>query len=123
MIAAEFNNGGRQGTGCIACIEDERDAVAELAKNFLATFAGRRTGKISAGAGKRDAELGDEIVDDFILGPAQSNSARVARDFKGKTIGSVDDDGERTGPAGLCQTIEVVRKIFGEDLGVDQRVD
>ena len=104
-------------------IENERDAIAELAEDFFATFTGGRAGNIGAGAGERDAEFGDEIVDDFVPGPAESDAASVASDFEGKAIGSVDDDGERTRPAGLRETIEIVGKILGEDLGVDERVD
>jgi hypothetical protein len=122
-VAAKFDDGGgREGVG-FAGIEDERDAVSELAENFLAAFAGGRAGKISAGAGEGDAEFVDEIRDDPIFGPAESDSAGVGGDLEGKTIGGIDNDGERTGPAGFGETKEIVRKIFSEDRGLRERID
>ena len=104
-------------------IKNERDAIAELAEDFVATFAGGRTGYIGAGAGERNAEFGDEVIDDFVPGPAESDAAGVAGDFQGKAVGRVDHDRKRTGPAGLRETEEIIGKIFGEDLGVNERID
>ena len=122
-VAAKFDDGGGQGVFRFAAIEDEGNAIAELAENFVATFAGRRAGKIGAGAGERDTEFANEVGDDFAIGPTESDAAGIGGDFEGKAVGGVDDDGEWAGPTGLGEAEEVVRQILGEYLGVDQRVD
>jgi hypothetical protein len=122
-IAAKLDDGGGQGVDTFSGIENERDAIAELAEDFIATFTSGRTGDIGAGAGERNAEFGDEIVDDFVSGPAESDTAGVARNFQGKAVGRVDHDRKRTGPAGLREAEEIIGKIFGEDLGIDERID
>ena len=81
VIAAEFDDGGWLGAVGAASIEDERDAVAELVEDLLATFAGGRAGKIRAGAGERSAEFRDEIADDFAFGPTQRDAPSVGGDF------------------------------------------
>ena len=123
VITAQLDDGGRQHVGSFAGVEDQRKAIAELGEDFDAAGAGGRAGKIGASAGERDAEFGDEINDDFGLGPAESDAASVGGDFQGKAVRGVNDDGERPGPAGLGETKEIVRKIFREDLGVDQRAN
>jgi len=122
-IAAKLDDGGGQGVHAFSGIENERDAIAELAEDFIATFTSGRTGNIGAGAGERNAEFGDEVVDDFVPGPAESDTAGVARNFQGKAVGRVDHDRKRTGPAGLSETEEIIGKIFGEDLGINERID
>jgi len=123
VIAAKFDDGGGQGIRALTGIDNEGNAVAELVKHFLAAFAGGRTGKIGAGAGERNAEFGDKIVDDFVPGPAEGNAAGVGGNFEGQAVGSVDDDRERAGPAGLRQAIKVVGKVLGEYLRVNERID
>ena len=122
-VAAEFDDGGRHGAVGFAGIEDKRDAIAELAEDFRAAFAGGRAGEIGAGAGERDAKFGDETGNDFVFGPAKGDAAGVGGDFEGKAVGGVDDDGERAGPTGLRETIEIVREFPGEDDGVSERID
>lgn len=122
-VTANFDDRGRHGSENVARIENEGNAIAELAENFFATFAGGRAGEIGASAGERDTEFGDEIVDDFVPGPAEGDATRVAGDFKRQTVGRVDDNGKRTRPAGLRKTVKIVGKTFGEDLGVDKRVN
>lgn len=123
VIATEFDNGGRAGVVGLTGIEDERETIAELSEDIDAAGAGGRAGKISAGAGERDAEFSNEIDDDFGLGPAESDAARVGGDFQRKAIGGVDDHGERAGPAGLRETKEIIGEIAGENLGVNERAD
>lgn len=121
-VTAKFDDGGgREGVG-FASIEDERDAVAELAEDFLATFARGGAGKIGAGAGEREAEFRDEIGNDFIFGPTEGDAAGVGGDLEGKTVRGIDDDGEGTGPAGFGETKKIVGEIFGEDRGLGERI-
>lgn len=122
-VAAEFDDGGGRERVGFAGIEDERDAVAELAENFLAAFACGRAGKIGAGAGERNAEFVDEIGNNFIFGPAEADTASVGSDFEGNAVGGVDDDGERAGPEGFGEAMEIVGEIFCEDGGVRERID
>lgn len=123
VIAAEFDDGRRTGVVGFAGVKDERETIAKLGEDFDATGTCGRTGNVGAGAGERDAEFGNEINNDFRLGPAESDAARVGSDFQGKAVGSVNDNSERTGPAGLRETKEIVGKIAGENLGVDERAD
>ncbi len=122
-VTTKLYDSGRHGSENVTRIQNKRNAIAELAEDFFATFAGGRAGNIGASAGERDAEFSDEIVDDFVPGPAESDASRVAGDFERETVGSVDDNGERTRPASLRKAVEIVGKIFGEDLGVDEGVD
>jgi hypothetical protein len=122
-VAAEFDDGGRRDAIGAAGVEDQREAITELAEDFVAGFAGRRAGKIGAGAGERNADFGDEVADNSILGPAKSDAARVAGDFQREAVGSVDNQSERAGPAGLRQTIEIIGKVPGEGLGKGDGVD
>ncbi len=54
VVAAELDDGGGLRAVGFAGVEDERKAVAKLAENFFAAFAGGRAGKIGAGSGERD---------------------------------------------------------------------
>ncbi len=112
-VAAEFDNSGRHRAVGIAGIKNERDAIAELAEHFVATFAGGRAGKIGTGTGQRHTEFRDEIIDNFVSGPTQRYAPRVGSDFEGKAVRRVDDDGKRARPAGLRETVEIIGKIFG----------
>jgi len=94
-----------------------------LAENLLATGAGGRAGDIGAGAGERDANFGDEIRNDFALGPTESDATGVGGDFEGQTVGRVDDDSKWTGPEGFSEAIKVVREIFGENECVIEMAD
>jgi len=94
-----------------------------LAKDFLAGFTGGATGEIGAGAGYGNADFRDETIDDFVFGPAKSDAPGVAGDLEWETVGGIDDECERTGPAGLRETIEIVGKFFREDLGKADGVD
>ena len=112
VVATEFDDGGRHDTVGVTGIEDERDAIAELTEHFVAAFAGAGARKIGTGAGQRHTEFRDEIVDNFMFGPTQRYATGVRRDFEGKAVRRVDDDGQRTGPAGLREAVEIVGKIF-----------
>lgn len=122
-VAAEFDDSGRNKALCFSGIEDERDAIAELAEDFVAAGAGGRAGDVGAGAGERNAEFLDELNDDFTSGPAKSDAARVAGDLEGKTHGSVEDDGERTRPEGFGEAKEIVGELASENAGVMDGVD
>jgi hypothetical protein len=123
VIAREFNDGGgsrfASGTG----VEDEREAVAELREDIDSAGASGRAGKVGAGAGERDAEFGDQIGDETTIGPAESDAPGVGGNLQRKTIRGVNNNGERSGPAGLRETKEIVGKIAGKHLGVNERTD
>jgi hypothetical protein len=123
VVATKFDDGGGQRAVGFAGVEDERKTIAELAEDFFAGFAGGGAGKVGAGAGERDTEFRDEVTDDFVFGPAESDAASVGGDLQGKAVGSLNDDGERAGPAGLGEAKKIVGKVFGKDLGVNERVD
>jgi len=123
VIAAQFHDGGRHEAGGFAGIEDEREAITELAENLFTAGAGRGVRDVGAGAGERDAKFGNEIRDNFRLGPAQGDAAGVGGDLEGETVRGVDDDGERAGPAGFREAIEIVGQRFGENERVIQMVD
>jgi hypothetical protein len=123
MVAAKFDDGGRHEGLSFSRVEDERDAIAELAKDFVATGAGGRARNVGAGAGERDADFLDESTDDFTSGPTQGDAASVAGNFQRETHGSVENDGERAGPESLGETIEIVGKIASENVRVVNGVD
>ncbi len=117
------DDGGRHESLSFSRVEDERDAIAELAKDFVATGAGGRARNVGAGAGERDADFLDESTDDFTSGPTQGDAASVAGNFQRETHGSVENDGERAGPESLGETIEIVGKIASENVRVVNGVD
>jgi len=123
LVAAKLDDGGGHGAGGFAGIEDERDAIAKLAEDFVAAFASGRAREVGAGACERNAEFGNKIGDNAAFGPAESDAAGVGGDLQGKAVGGVDDDREWAGPTGLGEAIEIIGEIFGEDRGVDERVD
>lgn len=123
MIAFEFDDGGRHDPVGFARVKDQREAIAKLTEYFLAAGAGGRAGDVGAGAGERDADLGDEIRNNFRPGPTESDATGVGGDFEGETVGRVDDDGKRTGPEGFGEAIEVVREVFGENERVIEMAD
>jgi hypothetical protein len=123
MVAAKFDDGGRHEGLSFSRVEDERDAIAELAKDFVATGAGGRARNVGAGAGERDADFLDESTDDFTSGPTQGDAASVAGNFQRKTHGSVENDGERAGPESVGETIEIVGEVAGKNVGVMDGAD
>ncbi len=123
VVAAKFDDGGRSGDSRFAGVQDEGQAVAELAKDFIAAGAGGRAGKIGAGAGDGRAVFADEIADDFAFGPAESNAARVGGHFERKAVGGVEDDGKRAGPAGFGEFEKIVGEIAGKKRGLVKRTD
>jgi len=123
LVATKLDDRGGHGAGGFAGIEDERDAIAELAEDFVAAFASGRSGEVGAGAGERNAKFGDEIGDDVAFGPAKSDATGVGSDLQGKAVGGVDDDRKRAGPASLGEPKEIIGEIFGEDRGVDEGID
>ena len=94
-----------------------------MREDFIAAGAGGRPGNVGAGAREGNANFGDEVADDPGFGPAHGDAPCVAGDFERETIGRVDDDGERAGPAGFREAIEIVGKIFRNDHGVIDRTD
>lgn len=123
MIPAEFDDGGRSRFGGGASVKDQREAIAELGENVNGAGATGTAGEIRTGTGERNAKFGDQIGDDTTIGPAEGDATGVGGNLQGKTIGSVDDNGERTRPAGLGETKEIVGEIAGEHLGVNERTD
>jgi hypothetical protein len=123
MVAAEFDDGGRHEALRLAGVENERDAVAELTEDFVATGAGGRAGNVGAGAGERNANFLDEARDDFTGGPAKGDAARVAGNFQRKAHGSVENDSERAGPESVGETIKIVGKFASENVSVMDGVD
>jgi hypothetical protein len=94
-----------------------------LAKDFVATGAGGRAGNVGTGAGERDANFLDEPRNDFTRWPAKSDAAGVAGNFQWKAHGSVENDGERSGPESVGETIEIVGKVASENVRVVDGVD
>ena len=123
LVAAKLDDGGRQVAGSFAGIKDERDAIAKLAENFVATFACGGAGEVGTGSGERNTKFGNQIGNDFTFGPAKSDATSVASDLQGKAVGSVHDDGERTGPAGVSETKEIVGEILGQNRSVNEGID
>ena len=123
VVAAKFDDGGRSGDSRFAGVQDEGQAVAELAKDFIAAGAGGRAGKIGAGSGDGRAVLADEIADDFALGPAQGDAAGVGGKFEGETVGGVEDDGKGAGPAGFGEFEKIVGEIAGKKRCLVKRTD
>jgi hypothetical protein len=123
VIATEFDDGGRHEGLRFTGVEDERDAIAELAKDFVATGARGRAGNVGAGASKRDADFLDEATDNFTSGPTQGDAASVAGNFQRKTHGRVENDGERAGPESVGETIEIVGQVASKNVRVVDGVD
>ena len=123
VIPFEFDNRGRHDGGSLAGVENEREAIAELVEDFFPAGAGGRVGDVGAGAGKWDANFGDEIRDDSGFGPTKGDAAGVGGDFEGEAVGGVDDDGERAGPTGFGETIKIVGKFARKHHGVIEIAD
>ncbi len=123
VVAAKFDDGGWHEALGFSGVEDQRDAIAELAEDFISTSAGGRAGNVGTGAGERDTNFLDESRDDFTGGPAKSDAARVAGNFEGQAHGRVEDDSERAGPEGVGEPIKIVGKIARENVGVMDGVD
>jgi hypothetical protein len=123
VIAAEFDDGGRDEALGFTGVEDERKAVAELAENLVTAGTGGRTGNVGTCAGERNTEFLDESHSDFASGPTKSNAARVAGDFERKAHGGVQNDGERAGPESVGQAVEIVGEFAGENVGVMNGID
>ncbi len=122
-VATKFDDGGRNETLSFAGVKDERDTIAELAKDLVATGTCGRAGDVGAGASKRYADFLDKLSDDFTSGPAKSDAPGVAGDFERKAHGSVKDNGERPGPESVGETIEIVGKVASENVRVMDGVD
>lgn len=123
VVTAEFDDGGWHEALRFAGVEDQRDTIAELAEDFVATSAGGRARNVGTGAGERDANFLDESRDDFTSGPAKRDAARVAGNFEGQAHGRVEDDSERAGPEGVGETIEIVGKIARQNVRVVDGID
>jgi hypothetical protein len=123
VVATKFDDSGWHQGLSFSGVENERDAVAELAEDFVATGAGGRARDVGAGAGQRDADFLDESRNDFTSGPAKGDAASVAGNFQRKAHGSVEHDGERAGPESVGEAIEIVGKIASENVGVVDGVD
>ena len=76
VVTAQFDDGGRHEAG-FAGVEDERDAVTELAEDFVTAGAGGGAGNVGAGTGERDAKFRDEIRDYFRLSGQRRAMRRV----------------------------------------------
>lgn len=122
-IATEFDDCGWHQGLRFARVEDERDAVAELAEDLGATGACGRAGDVGASAGKRDANFLDEPRNDFTSRPAKGDAASVAGNLQRKAHGSVENDGERAGPESVGETIKIIRKVPSKNVGVVDGVD
>lgn len=94
-----------------------------MTEDFVAGFASGRAGKVGAGAGERGAQFRNKIIDDFVFGPTESDTTSVGGDFQGEAVRSVNDDGKWARPTSLGETIKIVGKIFGKNLGIDERVN
>ena len=124
VLPAEFDNRRRHAAAVrFAGVEDQGDAVAELSKNVLSTGARRRAREVGACAREGNAKFFDEAAGDFVFGPAHGDAPAIGGDFEGEPVRSVNDDGERAGPAGFREAIEIVGKIFRNDHGVIDRTD
>ena len=123
VVATEFDDGGWHEALCFAGVENQRDAIAELAEDFIAAGTGGRTGNVGASAGERDTNFLDESRDDFASGPAKSDAARVAGNFEGQAHGGVKNDSERAGPESVGEPIKIIGKIARENVSVMDGVD
>lgn len=108
VVAAKFNDGRRKHVLRFAGIQDYGNAIAELTKYFLAAFAGRRTGEIRTGASKRHANFVNQTAYNFVVRPAKGYAAGVCSDLEWQTIRSINDDGQRSWPAGFGKTKEII---------------
>ena len=123
VIAFEFDDRRRHDGFGFAAVEDQGKTVAKLVEDFRAADAGRGVGNVGAGARQGDADFGNEVRDDLGFGPAQRDAAGVGGDFQREAVGGINDDGERTRPAGVGEAIEIVGKFAGQDHGVIETAD
>lgn len=94
-----------------------------MIEDFFAGSACGRTGFIGAGAGQRQAEFSNEFLSDFAFGPAEGDPAGVGRHFERETVGGLDNDGERAGPAGFCEAEEIVGEFSRDFHGLVHGID
>jgi hypothetical protein len=121
--AAEVDDGGGDGAGRGAAIDDERDLVAELITDAGSVGAFGKTVQIGGGCGDRKAEFLDDGAADLAFRHAQGDVAGVRGDAQRELAAGLDDDGERARPEALGQTVEGGVDVAGEFVGLRDVAD
>ena len=70
LVAVDADDGGGERAAGVACIENQRDAIAELLHDLVGVGAAWEAGKIRAGAGDGAAGGFDERGDDRRIWPS-----------------------------------------------------
>lgn len=123
VVAIDTHNGRGQDGARIAGIEDERQAIVELLDDLLCVGAGRKTGKICAGAGDGPADGVNQRGGDARIGPTERDAAAIAGDFQRKAMSGVNDDRESARPEFVRESKKRVRNIAHERDGLLDGVD
>ena len=122
-IPAQFHNRRRQTSRRVPAIQDQRNPVSQLPKNFISALARRRSRKIRARPRQRHSQLRDQIIHNFIFRPPQSHPPRIRRHFQRQPVRCIHHNRQRTRPASLRQPVKIVRQFFRQHLRIYQRIN
>src|SRR5580698_771037 len=96
--AGEVDDGGGEGAGGGAAVDDKGKFVSELFADAEGGGALGAAGEIGGGGGNGQAELLDDGAGDGGLGNAKGEVAGIGGDAEGEFGAGFDDDGEGAGP-------------------------
>ena len=116
--SGEVDEGGGDGAGGGAAIDDERDLVAELRLDVVRAGTFGEAAEIGRGGGDGQAEGGDYGSGDGCAGDAEGDVAGVGGDAQGELGARLDDDGKRTGPEFFGEAVEGGVDLAGEFVGL-----
>ena len=124
--AGEIDDGGGDGAGGGAAVDDKGELVAELVADAVGVGALGQAGEIGRGGGDGQAKRGDDGAGDGGFGDAESDVAGVGGDAQRELGAGLDDDGERAGPELFGEAVEGGVELAGEfvglgDLGDEER--
>ncbi len=122
-IPAQLDNRRGQTSRRSSAIQNQRNPVPQLSKNFISTLARRRPRKIRAGPRQRYSQLRDQIINNFIFRPAQSHPPRIRRHLQRQPVRCIHHNRQRPRPASLRQPVKIVRQFLCQHLRINQGID
>src|ERR1039457_307514 len=116
--AGEVDDGGGEGAGGGASVNDEGDLVGELGADEVGVGTLRHAAQVGGGGGDGQAEAVDDGARDGGFRDAQGDVAGVGGDAQGKAGAGLDDDGGGAGPEEFGEAVEGGVELAGEAVGL-----
>ena len=123
LAAAEVDDGGGDGAGCGASVDDEGDFVGELVADGSCVGAFGHAAEVGGGCGDGQAEFADNGAADGGLRHAEGYVSGVGGNAERELGAGFDDDGEWAGPEALGESVEVGVDVAGELVGLGDVCD